>query len=88
MEWIEHPLLMLKVRGLNPSYSISKNTTSLPETKWLFGANFGAYPVLRVTPVFRPKKLDYKVQTKKSRIHILTNLKPAIQAGGNLICSA
>ena len=58
VEWIEHPLLMLEVRGSNPGHSISKNTTSLPETKWLFGANFGAYPVLRVTPVYRPKKLD------------------------------
>ena len=27
--WIEHPLLMLEVRGLNPGHSISKNTTSL-----------------------------------------------------------
>ena len=38
VEWIEHPLLMLEVRGSNPGHSISKNTTSLPETKWLFGA--------------------------------------------------
>ena len=30
MEWIEHPLLMLEVRGLNPGHSASKNTTSLP----------------------------------------------------------
>ena len=32
VEWIEH-LRMLKVRGSNPGHSISKNTTSLPETK-------------------------------------------------------
>ena len=38
VEWIERPLLMLKVRGSNPGHSISKNTTSLPETEWLFGA--------------------------------------------------
>ena len=40
VEWIERPLLMLEVRGSNPGHSISKNTTSLPETKWLFGARF------------------------------------------------
>ena len=38
VEWIEHPPLMLEVRGLNPGHTISKNNTSLPETKWLFGA--------------------------------------------------
>ena len=30
VEWIEHPLLMLEVRGSNPGNSISKNNTSLP----------------------------------------------------------
>ena len=30
MEWIEHPLLMLELRGSNPGHSISINTTSLP----------------------------------------------------------
>ena len=29
-EWIEHPLLMLKVWGSNPDHSASQNTTSLP----------------------------------------------------------
>ena len=28
-EWIERPLLMLEVRGSNPSHYASKNTTSL-----------------------------------------------------------
>ena len=32
MEWIEHPLLMLVVRGSNHGHSISKNTTSLPQS--------------------------------------------------------
>ena len=60
VEWIEHPLLMLKVRGLNPSYSISKNTTSLPETKWLFGARcVASFPELGVTPGSDQNK-DYK----------------------------
>ena len=29
VEWIERPLIMLKVRGSNPGHSISKNTISL-----------------------------------------------------------
>ena len=33
VEWIEHPHLMLKVRGSNPGHRNSKNTTSLPDTK-------------------------------------------------------
>ena len=32
VEWIERPLLMLEVRGLNLCYSISKNTFSLPRS--------------------------------------------------------
>ena len=38
VEWLEHPLLMLEVWSSNPGHSISKNTTSLPETKWVYGA--------------------------------------------------
>ena len=50
VEWIEHPLLMLQVRGLNPDHSISKNTTSLPEPKWLFRPRFlASFPELGVT---------------------------------------
>ena len=57
MEWIEHPLLMLEVRGSNPGHSISKNTTSLPETKWLFGARcVASFPELGVTPGSDKKK--------------------------------
>ena len=57
VEWIERPLLMLEVRGSNPGQSISKNTASLPETKWLFGVRCsGAYPELGVTPGSDQKK--------------------------------
>ena len=45
---------MLEVRGSNPGHSISKNTTSLPETKWLFGARCVG-PILYC----RPKKKDF-----------------------------
>ena len=38
VEWKEHPLMMLEVRGSDTSHSISKNTTFLPETKWLLRA--------------------------------------------------
>ena len=31
-EWIERPLLMLKVRGSNPGHSASKNPLLYPET--------------------------------------------------------
>ena len=58
MEWIEHSLLMLEVRGSNPGNAISRNTTSLPQTKLLFGVRcVGAYPVLEVTPGSDQKKL-------------------------------
>ena len=51
VEWIERPLLMLEVRGSNPGHSISKNTTSLPKTKWLFGARcVASFPEMEVTP--------------------------------------
>ena len=32
VEWIQHPLLILKVQGSNPGHSFSKNTTSLPQS--------------------------------------------------------
>ena len=62
VEWIEHPLLMLEVRGSNPGHSISKNTTSLPETKWLFGARcVASFPELGVTPGSDQKKLQQDI---------------------------
>ena len=51
MEMIERPLLLLEVRGSNPGHSISKNTTSFPETKRLPGARcVASFPELGVSP--------------------------------------
>ena len=67
VEWIKHPLLMLEVPVSKPGHSISKNTTSLPETKWLFGARCvvhtlcGAYPVLGVTLSSDPPKKESSI---------------------------
>ena len=61
-EWIEHLLLMLKVRGSNPAPS--KNATSLPRSQVASRSELGAsvtYHELGLKPGFNIKKRGLRV---------------------------